>query len=125
MKTLNLWACIAIVFFGTAILTSCKAQSSQKKMIEKSIVVFLKENLNSDYLSANYLADGYQRADRISRSQNKWNVKFKTTEKKVDKLLAKLKADGMIEDAYFEENEPGTPTNDTNEGSSKTQPIKK
>jgi hypothetical protein len=121
MKTLTQWAFVAFTIIGATIFLSCRAQTGQKNMIEKSIIVFLRGELNSDYLAANYLADGYQRADRVSRSQNKWNVKLK----KVDKLLEKLKADGSIEDAYFEENEPGTPTNSTNEGSSKTQPIKK
>jgi hypothetical protein len=125
MKTLTLWAVVAFVIVGAALFMSCRAQTGQKNMIDKSIIVFLKGDLNSDYLAANYLADGYQKADRVSRSQNKWNVKFKVSEKKVNKLLEKLKADGSIEDAYFEENEPGTPTNSTNEGSSKTQPIKK
>lgn len=125
MKTLTPWALVAFAIIGAALFISCRAQSNQKNMIEKSIIIFLKDDLNSDYLAANYLADGYQKADRVSRSQNKWNVKFKVSEKKVNKLLEKLKADGSIEDAYFEENEPGTPTNSTNEGSSKTQPIKK
>jgi hypothetical protein len=104
----------------------CRSLKDQGDCLDKSFIVLLKNNYSIEYFTKNYSIDGFQKANKISKSENKWMIYFKVKKMDIVAIENKLLSDtNFVSVSSSDERLPKKPNNKTNSEQTKTQPINK
>lgn len=113
----------SLVLASILFLSACATQRSAA--IQQEWSVLLAASAPADHLVVHYQSPfSLESCQRTSRSENRWSIVLPYSKRAQRKILREMAKDTLIVDVKKLSQEPNEPTNNTNEGHSKSKPIR-
>ena len=97
----NLFFSIAILFITVGLLSSCRSPEQQKKAADAQVVI-ANNNLDTEIMNANNLAEKAATAEELKTFKLESDLKIKNNEVRIAELKLKMNKPGVVPDKVYE-----------------------